>query len=156
MDLRNTLLAGALTLLATATTTADARRTDVDHVGLYNFTVEIGGVDAGTFASVVELDGHGGDGPLLALEDGVIRDELLWAWLDAEGKPLELTLVERDAKGTVIAREVLRCQPLTLVLDNPEGGLEALSTPDAIEQAATENEPDDEYGIIIWIIYVGD
>ncbi len=114
MDLRDTFLAGALTLLAATSTAAEARRDDIEHVGLYNFVVELSGVAVAGFDAVEELDGHGGDGPLLALEDGVVTDALLWAWVDSRGKPLELTLVELDEKGRELSREPLLTKPLTL------------------------------------------
>lgn len=155
MKLAHTILAGALALLATASTSADARRTDIDHVGLYNFAVEISGVAVAGFQEVVELDGHGGDGPVLALEDGVATDDLLWASADAAGGPLELTLVEQDEKGRSISRERMCATPLTVVLDDPKAGPVAASSPGAIEQAAGEITPDDEYGIVIYVIYVG-
>lgn len=157
MNLRNTLLAGALTLLATASTSVDARRDDLDHVGLYNFVVEIDGEDVAAFSSVRKLDGHGGDGPALVLQDGVLLNEsLLWAWSDqlqgVKDAP-KITLVELDAKGGELA---------TMPLDLRIGGAFYLDetavlveTVPELEQAATEVEPDDEYGIVIWVIYVG-
>jgi hypothetical protein len=155
MDLRDTFLAGALTLLAATSTAAEARRDDIEHVGLYNFVVELSGVAVAGFDAVEELDGHGGDGPLLALEDGVVTDALLWAWVDSRGKPLELTLVELDEKGRELSREPLLTKPLTLVLDEKGVGPVALSAVAEIEQAATRITPDEEYGIFIFVVYVG-
>jgi hypothetical protein len=146
-----TFLTGALALFTSVLLPAPAQAYG-DPIGNYNFLLEVEGEPAGGFVELAELDGHGGD--VLALQDGVVSEELLLAVAEAEKRPLALTLQELDEKGRVIGREKLCATPLTMVLDDPKAGPVALSTPDEIEEAATLS-PDDEHGIMIWIIYVG-
>ncbi|MFH1468179.1 MAG: hypothetical protein ABIO70_27580 [Pseudomonadota bacterium] len=145
----------ALALLAAIPTSAfaDRRERELDHIGQYNFTVELDGLTLASFSAVEETD----DG-LLALVDGIlISDELLWVWLDLlEGdKPLELALVERDTKGRVIQQEALAWVPLVVVVETEDGAVK-LGDAEDIEQAAAALHLDGEHGILIPIIWIGD
>lgn len=137
--------AGAL-VMGGALLAAPSRRADLDHVGAYNFTVEIEGVQAGYFKAVEGLQAEievveyrdGNDEKVVhkrpgrtrfgdvTLKKGYLPNEMLSRWWrsarDGDVEPRDITISLLDSQGSVVRTYALyECWPKQVTVNAFDG-----------------------------------